>query len=268
MGVYSDTRSKRTVNANVEKVIFIWAYVVLLYVKMVDTDEIEGPTLVWTFPLVTRFQTGGGLLNFRQTASGMSEKVDDVREDQPVRSKVTNTLTSSEYNNQEQEDDSSDIEEELDELASQSEEIFGDQEYGQSNESSLVEIEEGVFVPLRTSIDQGESVEWVNEDDSVHRVLSTNNEDFDSGQLEPGESFTYTFNEEEVVKFIDTIEGGDVMCGAVIVGDTELNESLRCEEDPNRVLTDEDDSTEDSGMDRTMSQAATEKQDMDTGFNA
>lgn len=248
---------------------FIWACVNLLYVKMVDTDEIEGPTLVWTFPLVTRFQKRRGILNFGQTASDVSQKVDDVREDKPVRTKVSDAITEAESSDDDKSVD--EIEEKLDEVSNQSETIFDAEDYGQPDdildEGAVIEISDEVFVPVRTEIDEGEEVEWVNNDDTTHSVLSINNEQIESGDIEPGESYTQTFEEEGVVKFIDPVVGGDEMCGAIIVGDAELNEELRCEESPDRELfdDDEDDLTTDDG--RTMSQAASEKEDMDIGFN-
>lgn len=226
----------------------------------------SGPRFVWTFPLIRRFQSKNSVIDFGQNASTVSNTVESVRESSPVRDKVSDTLTSDE-------EDESD--EAMDELMSEvqqveegSESVFGN-DYGQEGDSILeggntVEMDEDIFVPLRLEIEEGDAVTWENNDDSPHRILSTSGEDIPTDQLEPGETFTHTFDEEGVTRYIDSMVGGDKMCGAIIVGDAELDEPLRCEEDVERELFNEEDGS--STPQRTMSAAVEDKEDMDVGF--
>ena len=48
------------------------------------------------------------------------------------------------------------------------------------------------FDPDEVTVEQGASVEWTNEDDRAHTVTA-DDELFDSGAVEPGESFLFTF---------------------------------------------------------------------------
>jgi plastocyanin len=55
-----------------------------------------------------------------------------------------------------------------------------------------VEIKDFQFIPKDIKIKKGTLVEWVNLDNTVHTATSINN--FDSGKLEPGEKWSFTFN--------------------------------------------------------------------------
>jgi len=227
----------------------------------------SGPRFVWTFPLIRRFHTKNSVIDFGQSASTVSNTVDSVRESSPVRDKVSDTLTSEEDTTDESVDE---LMSEVEDVQEDSESVFGGS-YGQEGDSILgpdnvVEMGSDVFIPIRVEVDEGEEVTWVNNDNVAHRVVSTSGEEISSDQIEPEEEFTHTFDDEGVTKYIDSMVGGDEMCGAVIVGDTEVDGPLRCEEDVDRELFDEsEDEPEDDSL-RTMSAAVEDKEDMDVGF--
>lgn len=233
---------------------------------MANEDNSNGPRFVWTFPLIRRFQSKSSVVDFGQSASKVSNTVDSVRESSPVRDKVSNTLSSDDETNNSVDKLMSEVED----VQEDSESVFGDS-YGQEGDSILgpdnvVEMGSDVFIPVRMEVDEGEEVTWVNNDNVAHRVVSTSGEEISSDQIEPGEEFTHTFDDEGVTKYIDSMVGGDEMCGAVIVGDTEVDGPLRCEEDVDRELFDEsEDEPEDDSL-RTMSAAVEDKEDMDVGF--
>jgi len=234
---------------------------------MANEDNSDAPRFVWTFPLIRRFQSKNSVIDFGQSASTVSNTVESVRESSPVRDKVSDTITSDDTDD---EDESvSKLMEEVEQVQEDSQSIFEDSsDYGQDvSESNTVEVTDNVFVPLRTEVEEGEKVVWENIDDEAHRIMATSGESFSSDQLEPGDEFTHTFEEEGVTRYIDSIVGGDVMCGAVLVGGAELDGPLRCEEDVDRELFD-DDNEESDGDDarRTMSAAVEDKDEMDVGF--
>jgi len=231
-------------------------------------DKESGPKLVWTFPLLTRIQNGSGLVDFSQGTSTVGQKVQDVRDNNPVRNKLSGTISDSDDSDS---DEVGELEDEVEQVKEDSEVIFGDEEeYSQDglfeDDEHVVEMSDDVFIPPRIEIDEGDTVVWKNIDDSPHRVVSTEGDQISTNQIEAGKEFEHTFNSEGVTKYIDSIVGGNTMCGAVIVGDASLDEQLRCEEEVERELFDEvGDDTGDDAL-RTMSAAAEEKQEMDVGF--
>lgn len=90
------------------------------------------------------------------------------------------------------------------------------------------------FDPMKVEIEEGEAVEWVNEDDAVYHVDS-----HDIGEaswswderIEPGESAAYLFEDSGVYGFRDRGATSWEMCGAVAVGDATVDDIplLRCE---------------------------------------
>jgi plastocyanin len=54
-------------------------------------------------------------------------------------------------------------------------------------------IGDGAFVPSALTVNVGDTVTWTNEDDSPHTVTSGG--PFDSGNLDPGQSFSFTFTD-------------------------------------------------------------------------
>lgn len=62
------------------------------------------------------------------------------------------------------------------------------------------------FGPNPREIAAGTAVTWTNADDQPHTVTSFNGL-FDSGPLDPGESFTYTFTQAEDYSYRCTLHG-------------------------------------------------------------
>ena len=57
---------------------------------------------------------------------------------------------------------------------------------------TLVTMAGGVFQPSTLTIEAGEAVTWLNDDNVIHTVTS---EDFGSGNIAPGSEFTQDFGE-------------------------------------------------------------------------
>jgi plastocyanin len=100
---------------------------------------------------------------------------------------------------------------------------------------TVVEMRSTSFDPLRASVEPGTTVEWVNEDGFDHDVTAEQFHDVAadwdfSEALAAGESTTYTFEEAGVYEYYCTIHGEENMCGAVLVGDVSLDQSLPCED--------------------------------------
>lgn len=99
---------------------------------------------------------------------------------------------------------------------------------------ATVEIGDDGFDPVIVHIASGGSVTWENAGDRSYRIDSFQ---FHSGSsnwraretLEPGESFTHTFESEGRYDFTDQSYGQFVMCGRVRVGDVDEGDSLPCE---------------------------------------
>lgn len=74
--------------------------------------------------------------------------------------------------------------------------------------------------PVQLEIDSGTTVTWTNEDTERHRVRSKDGpEEFDSGNLDPGESFSYTFTIEGSYPYYDHRDRDDTdYFGMIIVG--------------------------------------------------
>ncbi len=76
------------------------------------------------------------------------------------------------------------------------------------------------YVPSKIIVERGKPVTWVNEDSAFHSVTSGSYDEpselFDSGHLDPYESFTVDFNEEGTYDYFCTLHPW--MKGQVIVG--------------------------------------------------
>jgi plastocyanin len=92
-----------------------------------------------------------------------------------------------------------------------------DQEQPGPNE---IWMEDRFFIPEELDVPVGTTVTWVNKTDEVHTVDQTNGL-FNSGDMEPGESFTFTFEEAGIFEYYcePHIRGG--MTGIVTVSDSE-----------------------------------------------
>ena len=76
------------------------------------------------------------------------------------------------------------------------------------------------YIPSIFTIDSGNQVTWVNEDSAFHSVTSgfygEPSDLFDSGHLDPYESFTFDFDEKGIYDYFCTLHPW--MEGQVIVG--------------------------------------------------
>lgn len=80
-----------------------------------------------------------------------------------------------------------------------------------------VSIEGFAFVPDPILVAPGTTVRWTNNDSVPHTVTSDPAGLFDSGTLEPGESFEYRFDDPGTYPYLCTIH--PTMTGTVIVSD-------------------------------------------------
>lgn len=67
-----------------------------------------------------------------------------------------------------------------------------------SAEEKAVDIQDFAFSPAEISVEAGETVTWVNKDSVPHTVTGEN---FSSGTLNSGESYSYTFNDEGTFEY-------------------------------------------------------------------
>jgi plastocyanin len=237
---------------------------------MADTETEEGPKVVWTFPLARQFQSDRGILQLGTRLGNVISSGGMVGGSGPVRERVQERRNSdnntSGDDSSSTEDSTSSIEEDIQELSENRETVFDSESASIAGDGkAMVDVEDGVFIPTKVNIQPGETVVWENADDEVHRVVGAEGEEFDSGQLEPGETYEHTFDEEKATIYIDSMSGGGSMSGAVIVGDAELEEPLPSSGGEDPVPFEEDTET-DSGL-RTMSEAADEKEEMELGFS-
>lgn len=77
-----------------------------------------------------------------------------------------------------------------------------------------VDIGDFAFTPQNLTINTGDTVVWTNRDSEVHTVTS-NDGDFDSGNLDEGEDYSMTFNEEGTYDYHCTLHPD--MIGRIIV---------------------------------------------------
>ena len=65
------------------------------------------------------------------------------------------------------------------------------------------------YIPSKITVEKGTTVTWLNEDSAFHSVTSgfydEPTELFDSGHMDPFESFTYTFSESGVYDYYCTL---------------------------------------------------------------
>jgi len=84
-----------------------------------------------------------------------------------------------------------------------------------SNNVWSVSIEDFYFEPADGVIQPGDTVTWTNEGNHPHTVTADDGS-FDSGTLQPGQSFSYTFRNPGTVAYHCTIHPS--MTGSVSVG--------------------------------------------------
>src|SRR5215213_1964163 len=64
---------------------------------------------------------------------------------------------------------------------------------GAQGKTTTVSIKDFAFNPSNTTVSPGTSVTWVNNDQTAH-TATANDGAFDSGTLQPGQSFSFTFD--------------------------------------------------------------------------
>jgi plastocyanin len=78
-----------------------------------------------------------------------------------------------------------------------------------------VAIEDFYFEPANAAIQPGDTIMWVNEGNTPHTVTADDGS-FDSGTLQPGESYSHTFQSAGMVPYHCSIHPS--MTGSVTVG--------------------------------------------------
>jgi len=80
--------------------------------------------------------------------------------------------------------------------------------------TTAVSIGDGSFGPAAITVTVGDTVTWTNDDDSPHTVTADGGA-FDSGNLEPGQTFSFTFSEPGT--FAYACQYHDEMVGTITV---------------------------------------------------
>jgi len=78
---------------------------------------------------------------------------------------------------------------------------------GEVQANAQIAMEEIEFAPLRVRVAVGSSVTWTNRDRVAHTIVegSDTYNDFTSGEIEPGETYTRSFDEPGTIKYRCTI---------------------------------------------------------------
>lgn len=212
---------------------------------MAGKEPDRGPSFTWTFPLVRRFQARDGILPLgvkiiNNRLNSNDENNNNSDEDVGLSS-----------NTKSQDDVLDEIEESIDDLKDD------DIELSQDEDGDVVDVSitEDGFEPESVEVNTGDTVRWTNESDTQSKVSSTNNTKLTSGMLDPGDEYEETLYANVEIEYRDSISG-DGKTGTVTVGNPE--EDLDVDPVP---LDDNESDT------RSMSQAATDKTDLDIGFN-
>lgn len=100
--------------------------------------------------------------------------------------------------------------------------------------TSTVAMVDSSFSPLKLDVPTGTTVTWTNQDSFAHTVVATrfhsNAEQwsFASGEVQSGQSVTYTFENEGIYEYYCDVHGKSSMCGAILVGGATLSKELPC----------------------------------------
>ena len=82
--------------------------------------------------------------------------------------------------------------------------------------SISVAIKSSTFVPGTVGISKGTTVTWTNDDGVQHTVTSVPQGAFDSGPIDPGKTYSYTFNQAGTFEYSCTIHPS-MLHGNVVV---------------------------------------------------
>jgi len=91
---------------------------------------------------------------------------------------------------------------------------YGNNGGGGGNTSNKVSMYNSIFTPSNLTVTTGATVTWTNDDNMVHTVTA-NDASFNSGDIQPGGSYTRTFNATGVISYYCIHHSG--MTGTVTV---------------------------------------------------
>ena len=120
--------------------------------------------------------------------------------EEPTTEPTTEEETTTEPTTEEEmmEDESMEEEEMMENESMEEEEMMEnesmEEEDTMESEETIVEISEDGFDPSDAQITAGDTVTWMNNDSIAHTIIDDEGV-FDSEEIEPGESYSYTFDE-------------------------------------------------------------------------
>jgi plastocyanin len=89
-----------------------------------------------------------------------------------------------------------------------------DKDDDNTDHNQTVTMSGGMFGPASLQVEAGTTVTWRNDDDEMHTVTASDGS-FDSGDLDPDETFTHSFSEGGTFAYICKHHSG--MTGTIIV---------------------------------------------------
>lgn len=97
-------------------------------------------------------------------------------------------------------------------------ERIGDEAQDDSREVIVINIENGKFNPESVTVTPGTEVRWENKDSKVHSIMAGEMPamEFDSGTIEPGSSFSFTFNNAGNYNY-RSVSGNESVSGLIVV---------------------------------------------------
>lgn len=216
---------------------------------MLEDSQDSGPVFrfEWTFPLFRVVSSKTKKLKSRVSVNDSDENVPDtladaIDSDSDAESDVSDNIT--------------DLRDRLDSISEPPETVS--QEGGEEQLESVTFNGE-VFIPLKTEVDVGEDVEFVNTSESDVAV------EFDGGEeltVASGDSSATQFATQGVSEFSIVGTDSSEVCGAIIVGNTDQEVTLPCSDDTERVpFSSDEDATIDVNQPDSMSAAAEKKQE-------
>jgi plastocyanin len=113
-------------------------------------------------------------------------------------------------------------------------------------QETSVSIIDNEFDPSSIDVEEGTTVTWTNNGDSPHTVTASD-DDFSSGNLDPGDSYSQTFDEAGEFDYICEYHEDEGMTGTVIVSAASGNGDTDPTDTPDTEPT--DDSLPETGAD-------------------
>lgn len=72
--------------------------------------------------------------------------------------------------------------------------IVNDTNFTNSSQDYMINIDNFNYTPVALTVSRGDRVTWIN-NDSISHTVTSDDQVFESGLLDKGEEFSYTFNE-------------------------------------------------------------------------